>query len=64
MDVKKYMSIEDDISNAMMLADLLSSMDENNAPKPESLVIVGTNIYVYLDRIRTFYLEAVRELKG
>ena len=64
MDVKKYMSIEDDISRAMMLADLISSTDENNIPKPESIVIAGTDIYICLDRIRAFYLEAVSELKG
>lgn len=64
MDVKKYMSIEDDISRAMMLADLLSSTDENNVPKSESIVIAGTDIYVCLDRIRAFYLDAVEELRG
>ena len=64
MDVKKYMSIEDDISRAMMLSDLLSSTDENNVPKPESIVSAGTDIYVCLDRIRAFYLEAVEELRG
>lgn len=64
MTAKQYLSIEDDITRAMMLADLLSSVNEDNAPKPENIVIAGTDIYVCLDRIRAFYLDAVKELKG
>ena len=64
MDVKEYMSIEDDISRAMMLADLLSSMNEDNTAQSDTIVMAGTDIYCCLDRIRAFYLEAVIKLKG
>ena len=64
MDVKEYMSIEDDISRSMMLADLLSSMNEDNTAQTDTIVMAGTDIYCCLDRIRAFYLDAVEELRG
>lgn len=61
MDRKKYMSIEDDIARAMMLSDLLSSMNEDNTANSDTIVMAGTDIYCCLDRIRAFYLDALKK---